>query len=229
MKAKIRRKIEMAARALQFSRVHHDESPGYAAAVARLEQGLARAGQLASQQRDGILEHRAATAQKRALRRLMRRTQLMHLVRVARVAAKDEPELDQKFTLLREASPYLVFRTAARAIVAEAQNRKEFLVAYGLADTAFDSLVAALDQFDHAVAQEIEGHQRHVGATAELEAIARELLQMVQVLDALNRFRFARDTEALAAWESSIARFERDRSGGAKEDQTSVGEIKPAA
>jgi hypothetical protein len=229
MKAKIRRKIEMAARALQFSRAHDDASPGYAAAVARLEEGLARAGRAAAQQRDGILECRAATAQKHALRRLMRRTQLMHLVRVARVAAKEEPELKQTFLLAREASPYMTFRTAARAIVAEAQTRKEFLVRYGLADTVFDSLVPTLDQFDRAIGQEIEGRRLHVGASAELESLARELVQMVQVIDALNRFRFARDTESLAAWESSITSFARERSGAAKEGQTAAGDIKPAA
>ena len=53
MNAKTRRKIEMGTRALDFSRAHPDASPGYAAALASLEQRLARADQLAAQQRDG--------------------------------------------------------------------------------------------------------------------------------------------------------------------------------
>lgn len=41
MKAKTRRKLEMGARALIFSRVHPDPTPGYAVALARLEDRLA--------------------------------------------------------------------------------------------------------------------------------------------------------------------------------------------
>ena len=54
MNTKARRKLEMGARALDFSREHPDASPGYAAALARLEDRLNRAAQLEAQQRDGI-------------------------------------------------------------------------------------------------------------------------------------------------------------------------------
>ena len=60
MNAKSRRRIEMGTRALDFSRAHPDASPGYTAAVTRLEERLARAEQLATQQREGTLQVRAA-------------------------------------------------------------------------------------------------------------------------------------------------------------------------
>jgi len=226
MNAKARRKVEMGSRVLNFSRAHPDASPGYAAALSRLEDRLTRAELLATQQREGIFEVRAATAQKRDLRRTMRRTQLMHLASVAEVAAKELPELAQKFVVVPEGTPYLAFRTAARSLVAEAQTQKELLVKHGLADTVLDSLVGALDQFDQAVEQGTEGRRAHVGASAELDAVADEIVQIVRVMDGLNRFRFAEDSESLAAWESSSNTFGPPRSTGLK---PSAGEIKPAA
>jgi hypothetical protein len=105
MNSKTRRKIEMGARALAFSRAHPDVSPGYATTVARLEEQLARAGQLLDRQRDGIATVRGTTVQKRELRKIMRRTQLRHVARVAQGAAKESPELAQKFVLRPEQTP----------------------------------------------------------------------------------------------------------------------------
>ena len=132
----------MGTRALKFSRLHPDASPGYAAALSSLEERLTRAEQLADRQRDGITDVRAATEKKRELRKKMRRTQLMHLARVAK-ATKEVPELAQKFALAPETTAYQTFRTVARGMVAEAQTQKELLVKHGLADTVLDSLVEA--------------------------------------------------------------------------------------
>ena len=225
----------MGTRALNFSRAHQDASPGYLAAVSRLEERLARAEQLATQQRDGIIEVRSSTAQKRDLRRLMRRSHLIHLARVADIAAKDLPELGQKFALAPMSSPYLAFRTAARGMAAEAQERKELLVRHGLADTVLDSLTAALDEFDRAIQRGTDGRREHVGASAELDSVGDEVVQIVRVMDGLNRFRFANDAEYLAAWESASNTLGPARSSGIKpapapsEPPSSGGEIKPAA
>lgn len=227
MNAKTRRKIEMGTRALDFSRAHVDGSPGYATTVSRLEEQLTRAGQLFDRQRDGIADVRGTTVQKRDLRRIMRRTQLRHLARVAKGATRELPELAQKFVLTPEQTPYLEFRAAARAMVAEAQNQKELLVKHGLADTLLDSLVKNLDKFDQAVEQGTEARRAHVGASAELDVIGDEILHLVQVMDALNRFRFADNAELLAEWESASNVVGPPRSTGSK--PAPGGEIKPAA
>ena len=226
MNAKTRRKLEMGTRVLNFSRVHPDASPGYAAALSRLEERLTRAQDLAAQQRDGILDVRAATVQKRDLRRLMRGTQLKHLARVAEVAARDVPELATKITLTPRPNTYLGFRTAARGMVAEAQTQKELLVKHGLVDTVLDSLVEALNQFDRAVEQGTDARRSHVGASAELDAVGDEIVQIVNVMDGLNRYRFAKDAESLAAWESSSNIFGPPRPAS---QAPAEGEIKPAA
>jgi hypothetical protein len=228
MKAETRRKLEMGARALEFSRAHPDESPGYNAALAQLEEQVTRSIQLATQQREGIVEVRGATARKRDLQRGMRRRQLVHLARVAERAAKELPELNQKFALPREPIPYLAFTTMARSMVAEAQRQKELLIRHGLVERVLDSLVQSLDQFDQAVARGAEGRRKHVGAVANLDVVADEIVQLAKVMDGLNRFRFADDPEAQAAWKSASNVTDSPRSAE-KTTPTSDGEVKPAA
>jgi hypothetical protein len=203
MNAKTRRKLEMGANALTFSQAHPDPSPGYATAVARLEDCVARADHLADRQLRGMHQVRSAAARKRDLRRTIRRAHLAHLVWVARLAARELPELRQKFGLGRGTIPYLTFRTAARGMAAEAKAQKQVMVKHGLADTMLASLAQALDQFDRAVEQGIEGRRAHVGASAELNAVADEVVLIVKAMGGLNRLRFANEPELLAAWEST--------------------------
>ena len=232
MNAKSRRKIEMGARALEFSSSHPGESAGYAASLARLEDRLARADQLATQQRDGILEARRATTRKRDLRRSMKRAHLDHLASVAEAASREVPELGQKFVLSRRANTYLAFRTAARAMEAEAASRKELLVKHGLSETVLTALGEALAEFDGVVEEWSQARLAHVGASAELDTVADEIVQVVKVMDGINHVRFANDSQSLAAWESSSNSFGPLRSTAVKpapETPPQGGEIKPAA
>jgi molecular chaperone GrpE (heat shock protein) len=205
VKATTRSKLEMGARALEFSRAHPDESPGYVAAVAELEQQLARSRELATQQRQGVVEVRAATARKRELRRTIRQRQLVHVARAARRAAREVPELTQRFALPPESMPYLTFRTLARNIAQEAQQRKELLIKYGLVEQVLTSLVESLDQFDQAVAQGAEVRRMHIAAGVELDVVGDEVVDIAQVFDGLNRYRFANDPDLFAAWRSALA------------------------
>jgi hypothetical protein len=228
--------IEMSNRVLAFSREHPDPSPGYSAALSRLENGVAEADVLAARQRDGIIAVRTATTQKRVIRRQIRRTHMVHFMRVAESAAAEAPELFQKFRLTREGVPYLAFRTAARGMLAEAESQKELLIRHGLLDSSIQSLAKSLGEFEKAVEQGNAGRRMHVGASAELVALAEELNQVVRLMDGTNRYRFAEDAEALAAWESASSTFAParggqtvSRSGGPSTPPSPGGEIKPAA
>lgn len=234
MKAKSRRKLEMGRRALEFSRAHPDASPGYEAAVARLQEQLNRADILADQQRGGILEVRMASGRKRELRRAMRRGHLRHLAKVARVAERDVPELGQKFLQTLSGGTYLGFRTAARGMAAEAEARREILIKHGLSATVLDGLTESLNLFDEAVKQGADGRRAHVGASAELDEIATEVAQIVSVMDGLNQVRFSRDAELLASWINASAVVATPRPPATPTPPTgdvppAAGEVKPAA
>jgi len=203
MNARTRRRLEMGVRALEFSRAHPDESPGYTAALAQLQEQLARSEQLAGQQRQGVSEVRAASARKRDLRRSIRQRQLVHVARAAQRAAREVPGLAQKFALAREPIPYLTFRTLASTIVAEAQKQKELLVKHGLVERVLDSLTEELKEFDQVMGEGAEGRRMHIGAGVELDVVADEVVEIVRVIDGLNRFRFAGDPDLFAAWRAA--------------------------
>ncbi len=203
MDAKSRRKIQMGQSALQFSRSHPDTSAGYLAALAWLADRLARADQVAAQQMDGLSDVRGAAERKSELRRVLKNAHLAHVAQVGKVAAREVPEFAQKLVFRPGTQTHLAFRTAARAMAAEAQTHKEVLIKHGLSETVLDNLVQALDQFDAAVEQGLEGRRAHVGASAELRSLANEIVQVVRVMDGLNRYRFNSDAELLAAWESA--------------------------
>jgi hypothetical protein len=226
MKAATRRTIETATRVLNFSRAHPDPSQGYTTALTRLEKTLAQVELVAARQREGINAWRSATARKRELRRKIRRTQLFHLARVAESAASEVPDVAQKFVLMREAIPYLAFRTAARGMSAEAQNQKELLVKHGLLDSVLLDLSHSLDQFDQAVEQGTDARRTHIGASADLDALAEELIQIMRLMDGSNRYRFSGDADSLAEWESARNTFGPARS---RTPPPAGGEIKPAA
>ena len=203
MNGEARRTIEMGMRALEFNRAHPDTDPGTVNAVARLEQLLARATETATAQRDGIIHVRAAAARKRELIRQMRDGPIAHLAEVGRAAAREEHELGKTFTFKPGASTYLAFRTAARSMASSAQEHRELLVKYGLAQSVLDEFVQMLDQFDAALALGNDGRTAHVGATRELRTLATEIVRSVRLTDARNRQRFAGQEQMLGSWISA--------------------------
>lgn len=237
MNKRTRSRLEMAARALEFCEAHPDDSPGYTAAVADLAALLARSQQLADLHRQGVAEVRAATERKRDLCRSIRQGQLVHVARAAQRAAKQVPELAQKFALGPMPVSYLAFRSLARTVAAEAEGRRELLVKHGLVDRVLESLTEGLGQFDQAVAQGAEGRRIHVGAAVELDVVAGEAVEIVRVMDGHNRVRFAGDPDLMAAWRSASNVIGPGRTGGRAEGRTetpsqtppSEGAVKPAA
>jgi hypothetical protein len=232
MNIKARRKLEMGARALEFSRKHPDAGPGYDASVARLEDRLNRASQLEAQQREGILLSRAANARKKELRRDLKQGLLGHLVSVADAASAEAPELSEKFTLPTTQS-YGAFRAAARGIEAEAQSRKELLVKHGLSETGLQALTQSLNEFDAMVKQGSDSRIAHVGASFELNEVANEVVQVVKVMNGLNHFRFARDGELQASWQTAsnvvATPHPADAKAGPPVSPPAAGDVRPAA
>ena len=224
--------LEMVRRSRNFARANPVDSAGYIAALKRLEEGLARADQVADRQRDGQLQVRGATARKADLTNEMRNGHLSHLVHVAKVAAQDVPELAEKFVFKPNSRTHQAFRTAARGMATAAQSNKEVLVKYGLVESVLDSLMQVLDQFDAAMERGTEGRRAHVGASAELRDVAEDLVQVVQSMDGVNRLRFANNADLLAEWQSASTIVATPRSGsatpGSPEPPPASGEVRAA-
>ncbi len=163
MNAQSRRKIEMGMRALEFTRAHPDADPGYAVAAAKLEQLMARAREGATNQLNGIVDVRAASARKAELRRTMLEVHIAHLAQVGREAAVEVHELGKTFRPKPDRSTYLAFRDAAGTMAAEAQAQRELLVRHGLAASVLDEFAQRLEEFDAAVALGNAGRTVHRG------------------------------------------------------------------
>jgi hypothetical protein len=238
MLAKTRRRLDMGTRVLEFTRLHPDTSPAFVAAAARLQERLARAGQLAHQFMDGRSAVHVATARKGELRRLIKRTHLHHLASVAEVASVEEPGLARRFVLPSDATTYRGFQTAASGLAAEAENRKDLLLKHGLAEEVLTGLQVALDQFETAVEQGAAGRLTHVGARSELNTVGEDVVQIVKVMTGLIRVRFASQPELLVEWESAsnvvaAPKPEEKPENGATSSSgaplSTAGDIRPAA
>ena len=112
-------------------------------------------------------------------------------------------------------------------MVAEAQRQKELLVKHGLVERVLDGLRNRFRNSMQVVEQGAEGRRVHVGARADLDVVADEVVQIVRVIDGLNRFRFARDPELLAAWKSASNVTDSPRQP--EKTPPSGDQIKPAA
>ncbi len=223
--ARTRRKLEMGSRVLEFARLHQDTSPAFVAAVARLQERLARADDLDREFMDGRSAVHVATARKAELRRRILRVHLRHLSSVAQVASVEEPELARKFVIPRGTTTYRAFQTAASGLAAEAESRKELLLKHGLAEEVLSGLQVALDEFETAVEQGAAGRLTHIGATAELITVDEDVVQIVKVMTGLIHVRFASQPEVLVEWESASNIVAAPK----PEEKPDTGEVRPAA
>jgi hypothetical protein len=239
MNIRVNRRLEMGARALEFSRAHPVDDPGYGTTVKQLEDQLAKAAQLVGEQERGTSEVHGATARKSALSRTIRQSQLVHLAGVAQRAAKELPELSSNFDVTNFPRRQLPFRTVARTLLEQAEQHKELLVKHGLVEEVLQGLRRSLDELDQVVDRGAEGRRTHIGARANLEAIGAEIVQIVRGLDGFNTYRFTNQPDLLASWISASNVFgptvsvlqAGGRSGGPSSTGSAVagGEIKPAA
>lgn len=221
----------MGRRVLEFARLHPDTSPAFVAAVARLQERLARAHQPAQQQLDGRSAVHVA-ARKAELRRLIRRTHLHHL---AVVASVEEPELARKFAIPLGTTTYNGFQAAASGMSPRPGAGTSFSSSTGWR-RVLSGLEVAFDQFDSAVEQGAQGRLTHIGARSELDRMAEEVVQIVKVMTGLIRVRFA-GQELLDQWESASnvvaaprSEEEKPESGTTPPTGTSpAGEVRAAA
>jgi hypothetical protein len=203
MNYSIRRKLDMAGRVREFCRTHPDQNnSGYTAAVARLEERLARAEVLARQEVAGRQSVSGAVINKEQLRLEIHKT-IALLAGLAGPAAREERELAVGILRPDVNGSHQAFLTRSRVAAATGSAHQELLTRYGMPEGFLDQLNAMLDEYEQALNQQHAGRAAHVGARAELEAVTSDVMLIVRQLDALSRFRFRNDAESLAAWKSA--------------------------
>jgi hypothetical protein len=202
MDARLRRRLEMAERVRDFLRAHPTDGVAEGAALARLEELVARAEVLASQQRAGILAARAATEMRGEVRRALRSRLLHYLSAVGQAAANENAELGQEFRLPR-VGPNQAFVTIARGMLEKATANKDLLGKRGMSEALLTDIDATIKSFEHTLEATRMGRRDHVGASADLRAVMAEVSEQVKVLDGVVRYRFGDNAELMGAWASA--------------------------
>ncbi len=203
MLSTIRRKLNTINRVYLFSQRHSAEIPGYIDTVTQLGNGLKRVETLSTQAEAGQSDEAAMIARKIELRRQVEEDHLVHIVRIARAVTPADPELKKRFRRPKGGLGHLPFVATVRAVSAEAASRRELFVGEGLPATFVEDLDRALAQYVEAANAQSAGAAAHVGASADLEVITKELMLLVRRLNGINRYRFRDDAELLAAWNSA--------------------------
>jgi hypothetical protein len=198
----VRRKLTMMGRAFDFVRAHPSTDASWAALATRTEELLTRADALTVQERTGGVGERAAATRRRELRAQMQEL-LRHRVRVAEAASASNPVLVGEFEMPTIRGPHRIFVANAQAMLAAALPQRELFITFGLGDTLLAELEAATLAIETATVEFNAGRREHVGARAELKAIADSCMETAGRLDGLVRVRFRNDAEQLAAWESA--------------------------
>jgi hypothetical protein len=193
----------MLVRVLNWLVAYPDEEPGGTVLATRLRALVARMTLVIENQRNGLVQSRAATVRKEELRRAMLAGPIAHLAQVGRMAGREVHELRSLFAFKPTAETMLAFQTAARGMYAAAQEHQEVLVKSGLSAEVLVQFGKWLDEFDAAVQLGIQGRTLHKGATQELEALTRQAGEIIRAMNARNRLRFQDNLQALGEWASA--------------------------
>lgn len=157
MNTQTRKQLERASRIALFCRERPADLPGYQPAVSRLEDRLARAGNLAGEATASRLAGKAAIAERHELRKRIV-ADLQMLAGIARTAGVESVGTP---IVIRYPGPrrnQVQFLSGARVAVQSAREQEELLIKYGLPPGQLQQLSARLDQFaslldrrDHAI------------------------------------------------------------------------------
>ncbi len=137
------------------------------------------------------------------IRRGIVQDHLTHIVRIARVSLSQDPELRRLFLLPEERMNREAFVARVRATLAAAAERRALFITEGLPETFVEELEAQLASYLEANDEKSLQEARRIGAVADLKAVTDGLVAVVRRRDGINRRRWARDRELLAAWLSA--------------------------
>lgn len=185
MKRHTRLKLDTGETVEGFGLLHPHDNPAGKALTERLVALNDRADALGQQQRSGKLGVKSSVVQKPMIRREIR-LDLEALHRITTAAAISQPEVAVRFTLPGRNVNHQAFLAATMVALSEAQSGKALLLGYGMPEDLLDRLGEAVGRYENAVNGKVNARARQVGASADLEAVADDIMEVVRHLDALN-------------------------------------------
>jgi hypothetical protein len=233
MTSVIRIILEMTARVIGFCLDYPSTDPGYLIVVNRLQETYNRAQQLSAQQHTGLAGAKGARALRDELRRSIQQDLVRYLIAIGGVVSKERTDLAAKFRLPRLHASNAVFLVAVKALLAEAESQKELLVKEGMSVTLLEDFAREVAELDAAVEANRNSRRDHMAARADLDLVGKDLVELVRALDGINRWRFRRDPQVKAEWDTVKSMRFRPRPADAPpaggEGTVPPGTVAPAA
>ena len=202
MNALLRRRLEMAGRVRDFLRAHKTDAVGEGLGLAKLEELIQRAEALDAQQRAGLVVARSSAKERRELRHALTSKLLLYLRALGGLVESENGELAVQFQFPPANASQQALLTAGRGMLDKATAQKDVLLARGMPPALLDDLAGALGEFEKTIEATRAGRRDHVGASADLQAVAAEIKKHVRALDGMVRYRFGDNAELMGAWRS---------------------------
>jgi hypothetical protein len=199
----VSRRLNMAVRVRDFCDTNPSTDPSFVSVLGRLKEAINRMVALGSRQVSGILSRHASIVNRQQIRRRLRNDLLRHLVTVAQDASAGKPGLGNQFEIPGSNLSNARFHAASKAMLELGVAEKEVLVKHGLSDKLLDDLATAVAEYEGSITVTNTSREDHIGARAELEQVSDEVVQLVQMMDGINRYRFRGDPHLLVAWEAA--------------------------
>jgi len=197
------RRLNMAVRVRDFCDTNPSADPSFVSVLGRLKEAINRMVALGSRQVSGLLSRHASTVNRREIRRRLRNDLLPHLRTIAQDASVEKPTLAQEFEIPTHNLSSARFHAAAKAMLDKGVAEKELLVKHGLSDKLLDDLATALAEFEASITVTNTSREDHISARAALKDGSEELLQLVDMMDGINRYRFRNDPHLMVAWDAA--------------------------
>ena len=196
----LRIRLDMATRVRDFLRSHKQDVVGEGLGLAKLEELVERADELVVRQRVGIAATRSTAKQRRGIRDTLQTALLKYLRAVSVAAAKENNTLLGQFDLPHQNTSHRGFLAAVKGMLEKAIEQKDLLVSHGMQPSLLDDLGTTLAEFEKTLESSRAGRRDHMGATADLKAIAAEINEQVRVLDGLMQYRFRDNADLMGQW-----------------------------
>jgi hypothetical protein len=199
----VSRRLNMAVRVRDFCDTNPSTDPSFVSVLGRLKEAINKMVALGSRQVSGILSRHASIVNRQQIRRRLRNDLLRHLVTIAQDASAEKPGLGDQFEIPGSNLSNARFHAASKAMLELGMAEKEVLVKHGLSDKLLDDLATAVAEYEGSITVTNTSREDHIGARAELEQVSDEVVQLVQMMDGINRYRFRGDPHLLVAWEAA--------------------------
>jgi hypothetical protein len=211
MNARVRGKIEMAARVQEFSKAHPVAGQTLGPILARLADELSRAREASLAQEQGSIAARSASKRQLTLRRSIRD----RLYYVLAVGGTLEGFPKVRAPRLHSTS----FTDEARTLLNSTRKHEAALLKNGLSAGVFDDVERLLAELHQTKDLRRSRRMDQTHGRIQLQSVGNRLASHVRVLDGLYRFHYGDDVDLIAEWDM-IRKIPRNGRGRAKEDET---------